>query len=479
MFFEAERQNFFRPLYGKRRELVVACLRALYENLHGPSADYSQNLTRDTLKDLLAPTVQGLINEVNEIAADDVQSDDELSVLDSADDQLLTNALIRALLKDGWLETFGDRAGLVTTYRFTRSGKLFAEALWSLDRLRSRSRQRNVRSCRNALEAARKNIDAYDLVDAYDYAEKIISDLSEGVDYFQELVRRLMSEASNTPWDEFIAFLDRFEKEFKKQLTADNVERHRQAIRDSLSRLRNLESDKVNAFESQLQDIASWTHQERVESTIFDWLLDRIEDRVEVACTAKHPELIKAMNIYMRRAAGIVQQAMMLQGGQRRQSYSRAIAKTASLTGTAQTDFLERLGEAIAPSEIRLPDPATFKLRSASQRRKALTVTALPKISRDARLQVAMQRTEAAAFTLSNQDVVDFIRSELRLQQRPVRLSSLPMQTATDVLQAMQMVEAVRGSRDDTLTAKKLPSQLHNAYYTGSDYQLELNHDSD
>ncbi len=476
MFFEAERQNFFRPLNGKRRELVVACLRSLYESLHGPSADYSQNLTRDTLKDLLAPTVQVLINN---IAADSILDEDELSGLDNADDQQLTNALIRALLKDGWLETFGDRAGLVTAYRFTRAGKLFAEALWSLDRLRSRSRQRNVRSCRNALEAARKNIDAYDLVDAYDYAEKIISDLSEGVDYFQELVRRLMSEATNTPWDEFIAFLDRFEKEFKKQLTADNVERHRQAIRDSLSRLRNLEGDKVNAFESQLQDIAAWTNQERADTAIFDWLLDRIEDRVEVACTAKHPELIKAMNIYMRRAAGIVQQALMLQGGQSRQAYSRAIAKAASLEGDAQTGFLERLGTAITVSEIRLLDPAAFKLRSASQRRKALTVTALPKVSRDARLQAAMQRTEAAAFTLSNQDVVDYIRGELRLQQHSVRLSSLPMQTATDVLQAMQMVEAVRSSRDETLTATKLPSRLHNAYYTGSDYQIEFNHDSD
>jgi hypothetical protein len=476
VFFEAERQNFFRPLNGKRRELVVACLRTLYENLHGPSADYSQNLTRDTLKDLLAPTVQELINNV---ATDSVLDEDELSGLDNADDQQLTNALIRALLKDGWLETFGDRAGLITAYRFTRAGKLFAEALWSLDRLRARSRQRNVRSCRNALEAARKNIDAYDLVDAYDYAEKIISDLSEGVDYFQQLVRRLMSEASNTPWDEFIDFLDRFEKEFKKQLTADNVERHRQAIRDSLSRLRNLESDKVEAFESQLQDIAAWTNRERADTAIFDWLLDRIEDRVEVACTAKHPELIKAMNIYMRRAASIVQQALMLQGGQSRQAYSRAIARAAALDGEAQTGFLERLGAAITVSEIRLLDPAAFKLRSASQRRKALTVTALPKVSRDARLQAAMQRSEAAAFTLSNQDVVDFIRGELRLQQRPIRLSSLPIQTATDVLQTMQMVEALRASRDETLTAKKLPGRLQNAYYTGSDYQIELNHDSD
>ncbi|MBS3953827.1 MAG: hypothetical protein KGZ88_12835 [Methylomicrobium sp.] len=477
MFFEAERQNFFRPLNGKRRELVVACLRTLYESLHGPSADYSQNLTRDNLKDLLAPTVQVLIND---IAADSVFDEGELSGLDNADDQQLTNALVRALLKDGWLETFGDRAGLVTAYRFTRAGKLFAEALWSLDRLRSRSRQRNVRSCRNALEAARKNIDAYDLVDAYDYAEKIISDLSEGVDYFQELVRRLMTEASSTPWEEFIAFLDRFEKEFKKQLTADNVERHRQAIRDSLSRLRNLESDKFNAFESQLQDIAVWANQERADTAIFDWLLDRIEDRVEVACTAKHPELIKAMNIYMRRAASIVQQALMLQGGQSRQAYSRAIAKTAALEGEAQALFLERLGTDIAACEIRLLDPAAFKLRSASQRRKALTVTALPKVSRDARLQAAMQRSEAAAFTLSNQDVVDYIRRELRLQQRSIRLSNLPVKTASDVLQNMQMVEAVRSSRDETLKVTQLLGQrLHNDYYTGSDYQIEFNHDAD
>ena len=105
-----------------------------------------------------------------------------------------------------------------------------------------------MRGCRNALEAALKNVDAYDLVDAYDYAEKVISDLSEGVDYFQELVRRLMSEASRTPWDEFIEFLDRFEKDFKKQMTADNVERHRQAIREAVNKLRSIEQERFDAL---------------------------------------------------------------------------------------------------------------------------------------------------------------------------------------------------------------------------------------
>lgn len=203
----------------------------------------------------------------------------------------LSNALFRSLLRDGWLEMFGDRAGLITAYRFSRAGKLFAEALGALHRPRSRNRQRNVRSCRNSLEAALRNSDAYDLVDAYDYAEKVISDLSEGVDYFQELVRNLMVEASRTPWDEFMEFLDRFEREFKKQLTADSVERHRQAIREALGKLRSLADDKTIALNDQLTEVARWAVQERIGNSTYVWLLDRIEEMVEAACTTKQPEL--------------------------------------------------------------------------------------------------------------------------------------------------------------------------------------------
>ena len=471
MFFEAERQSFFRPLNGKRRELVAACLRSLYERLHGPGADYAQNLTRDSLRDLLMPVIHDHANEiVGEVSLDD----DELAGIDSGDVQQIAGALIRTLLKDGWLETFGDRVGLVTAYRFTRPGKLFAEALWSLSRLRTRSRQRNVRGCRNALEAARKNVDAYDLVDAYDYAEKVISDLSEGVDYFQELVRRLMSEASRAPWEEFMEFLDRFEKDFKKQMTADNVERHRQAIREAVNRLRSVEQDKFQVLEQQLRDIASWANPDGHSDSALDWMLERIEEMVEAACTTKHPELLKAMNIYVRRATSIVQQAMLLRGGQARHSYSRAIAEVASLDGPKQTALLLKIGEALASAEIRLLDPASFKLRSASQRRKALTVTIQPRVTRDSRLAAAMHRAEASAFALSNDDVLDSIRRELRLRNRPIRLSTLPVATATDVLHAMQAIEAVRSSRDPSLTATKLPTKLTNEFYSADDFQIEF-----
>lgn len=475
MFFDAERQSFFRPLTGKRRELVAACLRALYERLHGPGADYSQNLTRDSLRDVLMPAIHEHATEVLEEHA----ADDDLATIDSSDVQQLAGALIRSLLKDGWLETFGDRVGLVTAYRFSRAGKLFAEALWSLSRLRTRSRQRNVRGCRNALEAALKNVDAYDLVDAYDYAEKVISDLSEGVDYFQELVRRLMSEASSTPWDEFVEFLDRFEKDFKKQMTADNVERHRQAIREAVNKLRSIEHEKFDALEQQLRDIAPWANPDGHAESAFDWMLDRVEEMVEAACTTKHPELLKAMNIYVRRATSIVQQAMLLRGGQSRHNFSKAIALIADQDGPAQTALLERLGEAFACAEIRVLDPASFKLRSASQRRKALAVTVRPRVTRESRLAAAMHRAEAGAFALSNDDVLEGIRRELRLRNKEVLLSTLPVETATDVLHAMQAVEAIRSSRSGDVKATKLKTRLRNEFYSANDYLIAFDDDPD
>ena len=475
MFYDSERQNFFRPLNGKRRELVVACLRSLYERLHGTGADYTHNLARDDVRDILLPVVQLMSNEISAITS---STDDELAAIESGDVLELSSAVFRSLLKDGWLEMFGDRAGLVTAYRFSRAGKLFAEALWVFDRPRTRSRQRNVRSCRNSLTATLKNSDAYDLVDAYEYAEKVISDLSEGVDYFQELVRHLMVEASQTPWDEFMDFLDRFEKVFKKQLTADSVERHRQAIRETLGKLRSLPEDKVKLLNHQLDEVARWAAQERGSHSTYDWMLDRIEEMVEAACTTKQPELIKAMNTYMRQATNIVQQAMMLRGGQTRHAYSRAITRLSKLQGLQQNQLLERLGESITSSEIRLLDPASFKLRTASHRRKALTVTAQPKVSRDARLDAALQRAEAAGFALSNEDVMVALRKELKLRGRSFQLSTLPVKTARDVLQAMQAVEAVRGSRDGSLIARKLPNKLVTEFYTGSDYQIEHNNES-
>ena len=107
VFFEGDRSRFFRPLNSTRRELVVACLRALYERLHGPTADYSHNMTLDALRELMFPVVRDhLDREVPEA------EHDEFNEPEANDPQQLTTLLMRALLADGWLERFGIDAAV-------------------------------------------------------------------------------------------------------------------------------------------------------------------------------------------------------------------------------------------------------------------------------------------------------------------------------------------------------------------------------
>jgi hypothetical protein len=470
-FFSPERQRFFRPLNSARRELVAACLRTLYERLHGPSADYAHNLSRESVKELLLPVVR---DHQERLETGDVQ--DELDAPEGADPSQLAGVVIRVLVQDGWLEQYPDRQGLVTAFRFSRAGKLFAEAFWALHRP-SRSRQRNMRGCRNALDAALGDRgDAHDLVDAYEYAEKVIEDLTEGIDDLQERVRHLMVEASiHEHWEDFVAFLDRFQRDYSKQLTIDSSTLNRNAIKQKLEQLRvALPDDKFRRLEAQLQDIAQWAVKEYTGPTVLEWLLDRTEEIVDAAHQTKQPGFIRAMENYVKRVTGLVQQAMMLRTGQGHHAYLGAIQKLASLGPTEQDRLLHQIGQHITPVEVRLLDPSSFKLRTTVQRRKAATASVPPRPSREARLAASLARAEAQAFAVANEDLTQQIRSNLRLFKHPVRLSGLPLSTARDVITAMQAVEATRNTKARDLRATRLPGRVENEFYSGSDYEIDF-----
>lgn len=471
VFFEAERHKFFRPLSSSRRELIAACLRALFDRLHGPTADYAHNLNRESLKEVIAPVVREHQNELDLEAGQD-----EFNSAENSDPQQLTAMVIRVLLRDGWLEQYPDRHGLVTAFRFSRPGKLFAEAFWALHRP-SRSRQRNMRGCRNALEAALSDRgDAHDIVDAYEYAEKVIEDLTDGIDYLQERIRHLMQEATvHSQWDDFVEFLERFQRDYSKQLTADSATLNRQAIRQKLDILRvSLDSAKYKRMEEQLHDIAHFAVKEHTGTSVFEWLLDRIDDIVNAACETKQPAFVRAMDTYIRRITGLVQQSMMLRTGQNRHAYLSAISRLAERDTAGQDKLLRAIGDQISSVEVRLLDPSSFKLRTATQRRKASTISIQPRASRAARLESFMTRAESEAFAVANEELASKLRTELRIFQHPIRLSSLSPETARDLIGGMQTVEAVRNTKGADLVAKRLPGRVENEFYSGFDYEIDF-----
>lgn len=469
LFFDGERARFFRPLNSSRRELVAACLRALYDRLHGPAADYSHNLTRETLRELLLPVVR---EHQGNVEAD--QEPDEFMEPEVNDPLQLANLVVRVLTRDGWLEQFPDRHGLVTAFRLTRAAKAFSHAFWSLSRP-SRTRQQNMRSCRNSLEAAlHAKGSAEDLLDAYEHAERVIEDLTEGIDLLQERIRILMREASlHNQWDDFVEFLDKFQRNYSKQFTVDSATLNKNAIRNRLDALRTqLNDDRRRRMEEDLRENAQWAVRECSGPSVFEWLLDRIEEVVAAAHESKQPGFMRAMNTYIKRVTGLVQQSMMLRTGQDRHAYMAAVTKVASLEGDDQVAMLERIGRHMAPAEVRLLDPASFKLRSARQRKSASTVSVPPRASREARLAAALRAAEDNAFSVANTDLVQDMRKRLRLFEHPVRVSALPLESATAVLGAMQVVEALRSDNNSDMAVRRLPGKVENEFFIGPDYEI-------
>ena len=60
-------------------------------------------------------------------------------------------------------------------------------------------------------------------------------------------------------------------------------------------------TDGIDLIGERLQDIAQWAVKEHSGTSVFDWLLSRIEDIVDAACPSKQPTLLKTMETYRPR----------------------------------------------------------------------------------------------------------------------------------------------------------------------------------
>lgn len=78
-FFVDENANFFRPLVGRYREVVVSCLRELYSRLYSWDADYNVHLNREDVLTIF----QGAISRTAIL-----ESDPDMDALDETDDHL-------------------------------------------------------------------------------------------------------------------------------------------------------------------------------------------------------------------------------------------------------------------------------------------------------------------------------------------------------------------------------------------------------
>ncbi|MDW3686105.1 DUF5716 family protein [Cupriavidus sp. CV2] len=464
LFFTPPREHFFRPLTHDNRELCAAVLRQLHERVHGANADYAEVLTRDVVLEV-----------VSRVLADPAlraQAFEPERSVAAEEERAYAGELLRKLKEHGWLEDYRDPIDLKPTLKLSRAGKAFSETFSGLDDSRAKTRQRNMRSARKALAAFSATLDADELLDAHEFASRVVQDLQDDIEYFRHLIQSLTREAlaQKVAWGEFNEFIEkRFAREYAVRLVADSAERHRGQIVEALDEIRALAVESRSQVDSHLLQRAPWLEREVQGRSPMLWLSDRIENMVEAACGLKLPMLRSEMSNYVRRFTSLLRQALSLDYGAD-SPLGRTMAWLKDRPEREHDALLDALAARLATSEIRLPGGV---LRWTVRGRETGHADLAPLTVDDAsRLEAAMRRAEAEAFAFSDQDVLTGLLPYLRAG--PVTLTELPVSNAEEAVRVLHAVGAARSAEGRRfMRARKTANRVENSFFSADDYELD------
>lgn len=464
-FFTPPREHFFRPLTHDNRELCAAVLRSLHERVHGVNADYAEALTREVVLEVVGrllaePALRAL-------------AFDPARAVPAEDERAYAGELLRKLKEHGWLEDYRDPIDLKPTLKLSRAGKAFSETFATLDDSRNKTRQRNMRSARKALAAFLAIQDVDELLDAHEFASRVVQDLQDDIEYFRYLIQSLTREAlaQKVAWSEFNEFIEkRFAREYVVRLVADSAERHRGQIVEALDKVRALDGESRAQVDGNLLQRAPWLEREAQGRSPMLWLADRIDSMVEAACSLKLPMLRSEMNNYVRRFTSLLRQALSLDYGAD-SALGRTMDWLKNRLDESRDALLDALAGRLATSEVRLPGGV---LRWTVREMEARYADLEPlEVDEASRLEAAMSRAEAEAFALSDGEVLAGLLP--LLDTGLVTLADFPVATAEDALKVLHAVGAARSAEGRYfLRVRKIADKVENEYFTADNYELEV-----
>lgn len=457
MFFSDERLHFFKPLSGKYREQVSECLGLLYKRQYSSTADYGQSLNRDQLVEILE---EALVLSANHVLDSDVGSDDGASEIDSRSQESeqrfksareQANWVLKQLLDCGWIERQVDAATMHSTFPFTRMGRVFSQALLESDSTQIRTRHRNTRNTLNALEAFLARAEVYDLIDAYEYSERIITDFTDVISELEERKRELVRQVEShqlvhQATDQFFDFMEkRFQPDISVRLSADSVEKHREEINKVITKIRRKQKAFKQLAEQQLRkavpDLCAPEH------SYLWFILDTIEQRMLNAAEVMLPALRRALHSFTKRADIIIRQLSYLNS----QHNSDLLDVCNELRDLDDKDYASRLSkaaEAMSVMKVGLVDPQHIKLQERSKKQEVDSIVREPqKVDQEAQRELIIQQMLDQAFVINNENVRDYVLKTLKAGKR-ISTKNLPVDSARDLLAMAHIVElgAVSGA---------------------------------
>lgn len=438
MFFKDQHQDFFRPLTSKYREQILECLQLLYSRLYTSQADYSQLLSRELV-------IECFEEAITRAPLLETKSEDEFNQpVRSQREQ--ANWTLNILIEHAWLEKQVDEATLQSSYGFTRIGRLFTQPIIEINQGRFRTRHRNTRNTRNALKIFSEQGDIYELLDAFEYSERIISDFTDVIAELEERKRALIQEVESQQLvqkasEEFFEFMEkRFVPDLAIRLSVDSVEKYRDDIVSTIGMARRKRKD----FKAKVENDLRKTVPELLESeekSIYLMLLDKIEKRIHNASEIMLPALRKALLSFTRRADIIMRQlSFSHQGGG--DDLMENLRHLAALDNNQYQEKIDAAGEHLAGLSMDLLDPAQLKIYAG--RRKKIVDTSVEEsaqMDEQSRKQLYLQQVLEKAFTVNNQQLTDYLIDALA-KGKQIHLDELPINSAKDLIMRSHAIEA-------------------------------------
>ena len=473
-FFAAPRLHFFRPLTSKYREQVVACLRALYARLYSAMADYSRIVQRELVIEVFQETVA---------RTPVLEEGDEDGSMPARTDREQAGWILNLLLEYGWLERHVDEVSLTSTFAFSRIGRLFTQPMHELESGRFRTRHRNTRNTCNALRSFLEKHEPSDLLDAYEYSERIVSDFSDVIAELEERKRELIRDVEaqqlvQRASEEFFEFMEkRFMPDLALRFSEDSVIKYRDELDGLLRRARSQRRETKAKVEVELRRLAPELVIEAGRS-VYWRVLEQIESRLHSAAEVMLPALRSALHGFTRRADILLRQLSFSEASQH--ALLDAFAMLAPMAPEQQDLRLARAAGHLATLNVGFVDPDHLRLQHARRRRIVSTaVYVATHDSAEARRRLFIEQALERAFAVNNRQVYDYLVDALA-GGHEVRTSQLPIRTARELLYAAHALELGSASATHNGHPAIAPAgyrfevrptghRARNAYYEGMD----------
>lgn len=473
MFFIEERTSFFKPLNSKYREQIVQCLCLLYQRQYSSLADYGQSLHRNQVIEIFEEALAR-----SEYPAFDDSNDEELPFKSHREH---ASSILKQLIESGWLEKQVDHASFQSTFPFSRTGRIFSQVLVESDSALIKTRHRNTRNTLNALEAFAQRGEVYDLLDAFDYSERIITDFSDVISELEERKRQLVKEVEQqqlvqSAMDQFFDFMEkRFQPDIQVRLSADSVEKHRDAISQVIKSIRNKKKQFKAGAERELRRIVPDVCESHNSYLLF--ILDKIEYRMRSAADIMLPALRKALHGFTKRADIIIRQLSYI-NAQQSNSLVEICKELRDLSDDEYRQRLESASEFMSTLKVQLIDPGQIRLIDRKDKQVVDTsVSDAPVMDKETRREMFVLQALDQAFSISNDSVKNYVVSSLRDGKR-ITTKELPVADAEQLLAMTYAIEVGASSSLNSELKFKVESTGNRAkseYYNGFDeFSIEL-----